>query len=731
MHRLASLTSSGLGTVEYIYDSYGKLTKITRGSTTYSLNYDTWNRPISTKVGTTALSTNTYDDDFRLETVTYANGFSARYEYDDLDRVSRIYQKEGNNQEKLAYEMIYNGEGDLYEIRNYRTGRASFFDYDHAGRCMASKERAFTFTENNGVYTIQSYGAIVSSYKYEYDVCNNLSKLTCSVLSSTWNTVYTYDNDNRPKTTTLNSGKVITNTYDAIGRLSKRTIGLSTPYETRFEYHLNGSNRTPLLHKYYNGSDDPFVYNYDDNGNITSITQGSTSITYKYDVANRLTRENNSILNQTITYEYDYYGNIQSKKTYAYSTGDLTNATYTEIEYEYETDGWNDQLVSYNDQAIEYDNMGNPTSYRGYTFGWRGKQLTSASNGTNSLTFEYNEDGLRQRKTCNNITTDYYYNGSVLIGMQRGQSKFLFSYDAAGNAVSVKFNGTEYYYLRNAQGDIVKLIDANGTPVVEYTYDTWGKKVTTTGTLAGTLGLFQPFRYRGYVYDWETGFYYLQSRYYDPTTGRFISADILLSTGQGVLGHNAYAYCLDNPVRYKDSQGKEAEESNGSIEEFLEMYQNSYGLSFYDDHKYVVIMSAKKVEYIETSTDRAWDGFTEDSNIFGLVITFISGIVSPWSFLSLISQAPYLLEDGPNVIRTKYEIEYREFDGDIADYGNEKIPVGDIYECTDYYTIGSGTTTDRKPYFDNKKGKHLNRKLIGVAYGHDTWQDIMNVLNGR
>ena len=92
--------------------------------------------------------------------------------------------------------------------------------------------------------------------------------------------------------------------------------------------------------------------------------------------------------------------------------------------------------------------------------------------------------------------------------------------------------------------------------MVEYTYDTWGKKVTTTGTLAGTLGLFQPFRYRGYVYDWETGFYYLQSRYYDPTTGRFISADVLLSTGQGVLGHNCYAYCLDNPVNYEDPAGQ-------------------------------------------------------------------------------------------------------------------------------------------------------------------------------
>lgn len=91
--------------------------------------------------------------------------------------------------------------------------------------------------------------------------------------------------------------------------------------------------------------------------------------------------------------------------------------------------------------------------------------------------------------------------------------------------------------------------------MVEYVYDTWGKKASTTGSLAGTLGLFQPFRYRGYVYDWETGFYYLQSRYYDPTTDRFISADILLSTGQGVLGHNCYAYCLDNPASLADYTG--------------------------------------------------------------------------------------------------------------------------------------------------------------------------------
>ena len=117
------------------------------------------------------------------------------------------------------------------------------------------------------------------------------------------------------------------------------------------------------------------------------------------------------------------------------------------------------------------------------------------------------------------------------------------------------FNGTYYYYLRNGQGDIVKIIDSSGVAKVEYTYDSWGKKLSCTGTLATTLGALNPFRYRGYVYDEETQWYYLKSRYYDPETCRFISADVLLSTGQGVLGHNCYAYCGNNPIICVDSGG--------------------------------------------------------------------------------------------------------------------------------------------------------------------------------
>jgi len=91
--------------------------------------------------------------------------------------------------------------------------------------------------------------------------------------------------------------------------------------------------------------------------------------------------------------------------------------------------------------------------------------------------------------------------------------------------------------------------------VVEYTYDSWGKPLSRAGALANTLGVEQPFRYRGYVYDYETGFYYLQSRYYDPNTCRFISADVYLSTGTGVLGNNTFAYCNNNPVVFCDDTG--------------------------------------------------------------------------------------------------------------------------------------------------------------------------------
>ena len=112
--------------------------------------------------------------------------------------------------------------------------------------------------------------------------------------------------------------------------------------------------------------------------------------------------------------------------------------------------------------------------------------------------------------------------------------------------------------MRNGQNEVVSLMDNSGAVVVSYSYDAWGKPLATTGTLATTLGADNPFRYRGYYYDTETGLYYLQSRYYDPDTCRFLNGDVLMSTGQGVIGYNMYAYCNNNPAAFTDSEGTEA-----------------------------------------------------------------------------------------------------------------------------------------------------------------------------
>ena len=342
----------------------------------------------------------------------------------------------------------------------------------------------------------------------------------------------------------------------------------------------NGS-ATSLLSTYANGSDAKYNYDYDANGNITKIWRGNTSFgnasekySYVYDSANQLVRENlyygsGNSSNATITYEYDIWGNLLNKKIYAYTVGTLGTARET-VPYAYTNSAWKDQLTSYDGESITYDASGNPTNYLGATLVWEGQRLKSytpkdASSGrANSYVYSYDENGIRTRKTIGSTVTDYYYNGTLLMGTVKTTtnsdgstttSKLRFSYDANGKVVAVNYNGNYYYYLRNAQNDIVKLIDNSGAAVVEYTYDSWGKLLSTSGSLASTLGKNNPFRYRGYVYDEETGFYYLQSRYYNPEVGRFISSDVLLSTGQGVLGHNAYAYCLNNPVNREDSNG--------------------------------------------------------------------------------------------------------------------------------------------------------------------------------
>ena len=165
------------------------------------------------------------------------------------------------------------------------------------------------------------------------------------------------------------------------------------------------------------------------------------------------------------------------------------------------------------------------------------------------------KQGLRTQKKVGSTTYNYYYADGLLIRQTWGSNYIDFLYDESGSAYSFIYNGTQYYYVRNLQGDVVRILNTSGTTVVAYSYDAWGKCTVTSGA-SNAIANANPIRYRGYYYDTDTGFYYLQSRYYDPVVKRFISADGAISgVGGELLGYNQYAYCFNNPVNSSDSSG--------------------------------------------------------------------------------------------------------------------------------------------------------------------------------
>ena len=155
----------------------------------------------------------------------------------------------------------------------------------------------------------------------------------------------------------------------------------------------------------------------------------------------------------------------------------------------------------------------------------------------------------------NGVKTSYTWDGAQLVSQKTGNEAIYFLYHGSSR-VGLEYKGNTYYYIYNLQGDVVGLVNSNGNTVVSYTYDAWGNPESTTGSMASTLGAANPFRYRSYYFDTESGLYYLMSRYYDPVVGRFLNADVYTTTGQGFIGCNMFAYCLNNPVLYQDSNGQ-------------------------------------------------------------------------------------------------------------------------------------------------------------------------------
>jgi RHS repeat-associated protein len=186
------------------------------------------------------------------------------------------------------------------------------------------------------------------------------------------------------------------------------------------------------------------------------------------------------------------------------------------------------------------------------------QQLKSIENDSTSLSFKYNDEGIRTEKTVDGITTTYKLVDDRVTYETDSTNEIYYTYDSYENLLSMNLNGTEYYYVRNAQDDIIGLIDNTGTEVVNYTYDSWGNLISITGSLKNTVGVKNPYRYRGYRYDEETELYYLQSRYYNSEMGRFINFDDLeiLEFTHGIIkSHNLYEYCGNSPVSFEDTNG--------------------------------------------------------------------------------------------------------------------------------------------------------------------------------
>ena len=540
LNDLLESVSSGGSTVSYQYKTNGALKSITTANgTIYNFVYDSFGRTSQILVGNQMLSETIYRDNYSslVERFNYGNGNYKTYVYDNQDR---LISESINGTEISTY--VYDKSGNIAKITDHITNVTTTFRYDLIGRAVEMKK-------TNG-----------QSMNFIYDKFNrlSLSKLLINNIAFSSGYIYGDNTVDGQKTgliygVNLNSIQQLAYQYDELSRLKNRTINTTTLYVTEYGY-LEGAaaNTTTTLVKTIKNGNDTLEYSYDELGNITAVAKNGTVIeTYTYDSLGQLTGATYG--GNTYTYSYDNGGNITAIKK-----NDVVIKSYT-----YGNSEWKDLLTAYNGETITYDEIGNPLTYRnGLNFTWQnGRQLANISQNGNAIaTYSYDADGLRTSKTVNGATTEYYWLNGTLYGQKTDNEYIFFLYDENGTAYGfIIQNGTEkshYYYEFNLQGDIIGIIDSTGTKVVEYTYGAWGDILSVTGTVADTIGQKNPLRYRGYYYDAETGFYYVSSRYYDPEIGRFINADGYVSTGQGVLGYNMFAYCGNNPINRKDPSGQ-------------------------------------------------------------------------------------------------------------------------------------------------------------------------------
>lgn len=503
-----------------------------------------------------------YDFDFVSLSYIYSNNKESDYANQEADHLVSInnlnFETSYYDNGEIEYISIYDDTSVPFLRKNYSLVGHLFYQIPFSSYNFDSFNTLYHSSMEYGVNEtcniVDGFGA--AHYVYNYDIFHRLIDKVQNAYSGCTNHpynsyIYSYLTKDGRKTELL-SGL----TYNGLKNNNNQYIYQlqdTITYDDRVCIYQISSIKT------INGNANSLTrtFTYDDFLRLSSSIIGSTrNVTYQYNSYGLMSSENNSYSNENKTFNYNssFFGQISSIV--------ITDTTYQTSE-----------TYSYS-----YDSLGNRTGKTinnvttTYTYYYH--FLNSISDSSKTISFKYGPNGIRYKKTVtqNSIdtVTKYIYDGTKLIALQVDNWKLIFLYDMHGVCgfkalANPSYSGGSidrtFTYIRNELGDVVSVLDDNSNEVISYTYDEWGNIITQSSSSTYpeyyySLMLVNPFRYRGYIYDYETGLYYLNTRYYDPFTHTFLTIDDYKYLDiSNISGVNLYCYCSYNPIMYKDENG--------------------------------------------------------------------------------------------------------------------------------------------------------------------------------
>ncbi len=554
--KVTSKTADGteLAHVSYAYDVFDNLTEIVRGDgMKYALAYDAYHKLASIGVDgeENKLVQYTYiPENGRLRGITYANGDRMALTYNSAGHLTGEKWFDQNATMTAHYKYVYDGQGNIVRSIDMLAKKEYTYSYEE-GKLTRAAECRITIGDNEMI----TKKVLVNTIFYVYDNEDTLIRKRIVPAEGEERVIYYETTDDSTVVKFEAGGKTVTShsKTDNFGRKVFDELQLGTGFVSRqFSYHagdvteehkenamLRSSPTTQLVSQIVLSDGRTLSYEYDAEERITKVTDSIEGVTeYTYDALGQLLTEtvNGEVVNEMV---YDNYGNILQKNGIRY--------TYSE--------GWNDRLAFYDGVQITYDAQGNPVNYLGHTLIWeKGRQLKSFD----GISYTYNANGIRTSKTVDGVPHNYLLDGVNILKETWNDNTLETLFDNEDSVCGIVYNGIPYYFLKNLQGDIIAITDQNGEVVARYTYDAWGKCDISVNSTNATIAEINPYRYRSYYFDTETGLYYLQSRYYDPVVGRFINADDIayVDFDGSMASKNIFTYCNNSPVKYYDPDGR-------------------------------------------------------------------------------------------------------------------------------------------------------------------------------